>query len=109
MSGLGLTEREENLIRRVLERHPEVFGAKIFGSRAKGIARPNSDVDLALWGNLSRPLLATIAGELDELPLPYFFDIQDQGEIRHAPLRDHIERVGKVIYLSSHRETLPQS
>jgi len=101
MSDLGLTEREENLIRGVLLRHPEVFGAKIFGSRAKGVSSPSSDVDMALWGRLSRPLLATIAGELEELPLPYLFDIQDYSEIQHSPLRDHIDRVGVTLYLKS--------
>jgi predicted nucleotidyltransferase len=41
-----LSEREVGLIRGVLSRHPEVTGALLFGSRAKGTARPASDVDL---------------------------------------------------------------
>ena len=104
MSGMGFTEREEELIREVLRRHPDVFQAKIFGSRAKGSFSPNSDVDMALWGRLSRPLLATIAGELEELPLPYLFDIQDYETILHEPLRDHIDRVGKLFYAKPHTE-----
>jgi len=102
MSDLGLTEREQQLIRRVLERHPEVESAKIFGSRAKGTATPSSDVDIAVWGRISTPLLAIIAGELDELPLPYLFDIQDYSGIRHLPLREHIDRAGKLFYTKPH-------
>jgi len=98
MNGTGLTEREEDLIRGVFRQHPEVEEARLFGSRAKGTARPNSDVDLALWGPLSFTLMAHIAGELDELPLPYMFDVQAFEQIRYLPLRKHIQRVGKPFY-----------
>ncbi|MEZ4651196.1 MAG: nucleotidyltransferase domain-containing protein [Candidatus Eisenbacteria bacterium] len=83
-----------DLIRSVLSRHPKVTGAILFGSRAKGTARPASDVDLALEG-VETPLAAeAIAAELEELPLPYHFDVQALSAIRHTPLREHIERVG---------------
>ncbi|MFI5201714.1 MAG: nucleotidyltransferase family protein [Candidatus Kapaibacterium sp.] len=72
--------------------------AKIFGSRAKGNYRPSSDIDLVLWGNISRNILAGIAGELEELPLPYKFDVEAYDSIRHEPLREHIERAGKMFY-----------
>ena len=61
MNRFGLTDSEQELIRDVLRRHTDVTQAKIFGSRAKGISQPNSDVDLALWGNISFAALATIA------------------------------------------------
>ena len=93
------------MIRGVLSRHPEIVRAIIFGSRAKGVSGPNSDVDMALWGRLSERLLATIAGELEELPLPYLFDIHDYSKIRHEPLRDHIDRVGKLFYQQSDIKT----
>ena len=94
----GLTDFEQGLIREVLCRHAEVVEAKVFGSRAKGTLQPNSDVDLALWGSVSTSNLAAIAGELDELPLPYTFDVQAYDAIRHRPLRDHIDRVGQCFY-----------
>ena len=97
-SGMGLTEHELNLIRGVLRRHAEVVGALLFGSRGKGTASPSSDVDIALLG-VGDPLLAeSIAGELDELPLPYQFDVKAFSAIQHRPLREHIERVGVKIY-----------
>jgi len=98
MNSFGLTDSERELICDVLRRHPEVASAKIFGSRAKGNSQPASDIDLALWGNVSAALVATIAGELDELPLPYTFDVQAYDIIRHQPLREHIDRVGQVFY-----------
>jgi predicted nucleotidyltransferase len=98
MNSFGLTDSEQEMIRAVLRRHAEVTEAKIFGSRAKGNFQPNSDIDLALWGNISLSALAAIAGELDELPLPYTFDAQAYDAIRHLPLREHIDRVGQSFY-----------
>jgi predicted nucleotidyltransferase len=98
MNSFGLTDSEQEMIRAVLRQHAEVTAVKIFGSRAKGNFQPNSDIDLALWGNLSVSAIAMIAGELDELPLPYTFDVQAYNAIRHQPLREHIDRVGKHFY-----------
>lgn len=94
----GLTPRELDLIRAVLDRHPAVTGAILFGSRAKGTATLASDIDLALEG-IDDPLQAeAIASELDELPLPYRFDVKALAAIRHQPLREHIARVGVRVH-----------
>jgi predicted nucleotidyltransferase len=77
MNRFGLTDSEQELIRDVLRRHIEVTEVKFFGSRAKGNFQPASDIDLALWGNVSASIVAAIAGELDELPLP----IRDVGTV----------------------------
>jgi len=86
------------LIQGVFRRHPEVTAVRLFGSRAKGTHRPESDVDLAVWGEVDALRAQRIAAELDELPLPFRYDVQPFTAIRHAPLREHIERVGVVIY-----------
>lgn len=93
-----LTEQELALVRGVFDRHPEVSAAILYGSRAKGTHRPSSDVDLAVVGDLTPLAAEAIAGELDELPLPYRFDVQPVARITHEPLREHIERVGICIY-----------
>ena len=109
MNGIGLTNSEQELIRDVLRRHAEVTQAKIFGSRAKGEFQPNSDVDLALWGPITFSTLAAITGELDELPLPYTFDVQVYDTIRHRPLREHIDRVGQSFYAKDEARLTPAS
>lgn len=106
MNRFGLTDTERELICGVLRRHPKVTVAKIFGSRAKGNSQPSSDIDLALWGNISASLVSTISGELDELPLPYTFDVQAYDAINHHPVREHIDRVGQNFY---ERSTEPAS
>lgn len=94
----GLQQKEIELIQGVFKNHPEVSSAKIFGSRAKGTHQQNSDVDLALWGELDLLKAESIASDLDELPLPYLFDVKKFDQIRLAALRDHILRVGIEIY-----------
>ncbi len=94
----GLSARDLGLIRDVLARHREVTGAILFGSRAKGTAQPSSDVDLALEGDMTALQAESIAGELDELPLPYRFDVKAAARIQHAPLIEHIARVGVRIH-----------
>ncbi|CAK0778360.1 hypothetical protein CCP2SC5_810008 [Azospirillaceae bacterium] len=41
---------------------------------------------------------AAIAEALEDLPLPYRFDVKAYDTLRYPPLLDHIERVGIVIY-----------
>jgi predicted nucleotidyltransferase len=85
-------------MRSVFRRHPEIEAVRLFGSRAKGTQRPNSDVDLAVWGAIDPLAAEELAAELDELPLPYRLEVQPFAHIQHAPLREHIERVGLVLY-----------
>jgi predicted nucleotidyltransferase len=46
----AMPERVAKRIREVLEGHPNVRRAVLFGSRAKGNFREGSDIDLALEG-----------------------------------------------------------
>ena len=86
-------------IHQVLARHPEVERAILYGSRAKGNFKPGSDVDLTLAGdNLNLAILGRIDEELDDLLLPYKFDLSIFGKIAHADLLDHIRRVGIPFY-----------
>lgn len=98
MNCFGLTGAEREMVCEVLGRHPEILEAKIFGSRAKGNSQPHSDIDLVLLGNISFMTIAAIAGELEDLPLPYTFDVEAYDAIHHQPLIEHIDRVGKHFY-----------
>lgn len=95
----GLDARSRALLEAVFARHPRVSEAWLFGSRAMGTFRPESDVDIALYGDVDELLAARVASDLEELPLPYTFDVQAYPCIRHAPLRAHIERVRRPIFV----------
>ena len=100
MTQVPLMPHDLELVRSVLRQHPEIESATLFGSRAKGTHTPRSDVDLALAGPLGALGAEAIAAELEELPLPYSFDVHALAAITHAPLLEHIRRVGQVIYRS---------
>ncbi|MEI6279040.1 MAG: nucleotidyltransferase domain-containing protein [Verrucomicrobiae bacterium] len=92
----SLSNREIALIAGVISRHPEVSAVRLFGSRAKGTHTARSDVDLALWG-VDALRAEAVAAELDDLPLPYHFDVVPFDLIKQASLREHIERVGMTL------------
>lgn len=98
MSAAPLTAKELDLVRAVFRRHPEIASVTLFGSRAKGTHTARSDVDFALSGEVPPLRAQAIAAELEELPMPYRFDVQAWEHIHSPPLREHIERVGIRIY-----------
>ncbi|WP_404422531.1 nucleotidyltransferase domain-containing protein [Nibricoccus sp. IMCC34717] len=96
-----LTAQESKLIQGVLSRHPHVHRAALFGSRAKGSQTTSSDIDLSLWGDLEPRAVEAVASDLDDLPLPYRFDVLAFAGVKSIDLRAHIERVGIEIYRRS--------
>ena len=100
MKDIGLTPHEIDLIREVFHRFPVIREVALYGSRAKGTLRPESDIDLALIGVDDDVQAEAIADELDELPLPYRFDVKAYSSIKYGPLREHIARVGISLYRS---------
>jgi predicted nucleotidyltransferase len=96
-----LSPDELDMVRTVFRRHPEVASATLFGSRAKGTHTERSDVDLVVTGDVAPLRAETIAAELDELPLPYRFEVQPLAHIHYRPLLEHIKRVGILIYPAS--------
>ena len=93
-----LKPAELDMVRSVFRLHPEVKTATLFGSRAKGTHSDRSDVDLVVTGEVEPLRAEAIAAELDELPLPYRFEVQPLEHIHHRPLLEHIKRVGILIY-----------
>lgn len=95
----GLSEEIIDKISQVFARFSEVEEAVLYGSRAKGCCRPGSDIDITLKGEaLNLRLLNKIDLELDELLLPYLFDLSVYHQIDNQDLREHIQRVGKTLY-----------
>jgi predicted nucleotidyltransferase len=72
--------------------------AILYGSRATGRHRPNSDIDLTLEGDIPWEEFLTIEKELDDLLLPYTIDLSLKGQIDNPTLREHIERHGRQFY-----------
>lgn len=98
MINCGLSAKQLKLINSVFSKNKNIESVKIFGSRAKGNYRDNSDIDLAIDGEINDMETQLILSELDDLPLPYIFDVKLIKNINNSDLLDHIKRVAIVIY-----------
>jgi predicted nucleotidyltransferase len=94
----GLNERNEKAIFRVLSRYDDIKSVLLFGSRAKGDFHEGSDIDLAIKdSNISNQTLRKIKSDFEESDLPFRVDVLDYSKLEETALKEHIERVGKVI------------
>ena len=95
----GLQQRDIDHLQGAFRQFPEIDQVVIFGSRAKGNSKSGSDIDLALKGaDVTEETLLRLRAALEDLPLPYFFDVLDYAVIVNQNIRDHIDRVGKILY-----------
>lgn len=96
---LGIKDIDQKRIVEVFSHHKEIEKVVLFGSRAIGNNKLNSDLDLTLFGEgLNLSLLIKIESEFDDLLLPYKFDLSVYHQITNLELISHINRVGKTIY-----------
>lgn len=83
----------------VFARHPQVDTVLLYGSRAKGTFKDGSDIDLTIKGTgLNLTVLNRIDNELDDLLLPWSFDLSLYAQIQSPELIEHIDRVGIDFY-----------
>ena len=98
MQTCGLTSELIHAIKKILTGHPNIKKAMVFGSRAKQTHQPYSDIDIALFGDVSTTTAEYIACELDEMPTAFTFDVVAYDAIKNDALRAHIDRIGVLIY-----------
>ena len=100
MRRFGLEENDIQAICSVFARHPQVDQAILYGSRAKGDYKNGSDIDLTLLGSedVTLKALYRIMDDIDDLLLPYTFDLSIFQHISDPDVIDHIRRVGVVFY-----------
>jgi uncharacterized protein len=100
MNSFGISEKSFQLLQETFVLYPQVEEVIIFGSRAKGNYKKESDIDLAIKGNKCSPSLAwRLQSHFnEELPIPYMVDVVDYNSLEHQELREHIDRVGVRFY-----------
>jgi len=95
----GLKSSDIEKITGIFSNHPSIEEALLYGSRAKGNYKPGSDIDITLKGNdIDLQELNTISLELDDLLLPYTFDLSIYSHINNQDLLAHIRRVSRSFY-----------
>ena len=95
----GLKDIELQKLSEVFASNERIDRVVLYGSRAKGNNKPFSDVDITMIGeNLTNTDLNRISLAIDDLLLPYQFDISIFRTLKNEDLIAHIHRVGITIY-----------
>lgn len=94
-----LTPRETEIVLDVLAPYADRIDAvRLFGSRALGTARPASDIDLALYGDLDERTMARLWSLFDQSGLAVIVDLIDYARLAHQGLKTHIDLVGRPLF-----------
>lgn len=102
----GLSQKSLSEIVGILRRYPEIYEAKIFGSRAMDNYKKGSDIDIALFGEgISLSSILKLKNDFEESSLPYFIDIIKYDTINNADLKKHIDQNGIPLF----EKTLPET
>lgn len=95
----GLKDSELTNLKALFAKNDRLERVILYGSRAKGTYKPFSDVDITLVGReLTHSDLNGMILDIDDLLLPYMFDISIFHTLKSSDLIDHINRRGIVIY-----------
>ena len=94
MSRHGLSDSQINIIQHILASFSaSINTVGLFGSRATGRYRANSDIDIVLYGNLDETILDRISTLFDESLLSLKVDVVAYDLITYPPLKTHIDAV----------------
>jgi len=97
MNNFGLPQRTIDELLNYFTNKPEIEKVIIYGSRAKATYHNGSDIDFAIWSD-NQKYFYRIAGELDDLPTPYKFDIINYKTLTHQAMKNSIDKDGIVFY-----------
>ena len=99
MMNHGLSNRDIQTIRDILNKYPDVEEVRLFGSRAIGNYYKGSDIDFAVMNEgVSNKTIQSLVSDFEESSLPYFIDVIYFPDLNHPGLKEHINRVGKLFY-----------
>jgi len=95
----GLTQKQFQLIENTIISINEIEKVLIFGSRVRDSFKPSSDIDLAIIGkNVTPDVINNLSSQLDDLPLPFMFDVIDYNIISNITLKNKIDSQGKLFF-----------
>lgn len=91
----GLDDNTIKSIADVFAKYPQIQEVILYGSRARGDYREGSDIDLTIKGDsLDNALLYRIEEDIEDLSLPYLFDICIYSELRNPQFIHSIDTEG---------------
>lgn len=95
----GLSAAHRQTILTILATYAnDIERVDLFGSRAQGTHRPNSDVDLVLHGTVNDMAIDRLWTQFQESNLPFSVDIKSYERTLYPPLRAHMDAVCKLLF-----------
>jgi len=92
----GLPDKILQAILNELNKHEDIKKAILFGSRARGDYKHNSDIDLVI--DCEGKLPVGLYGNLDEAAGIYKIDVIEMRSITNEKMMKNIEQEGIIIY-----------
>ena len=91
----GLKHKYQQTLLDILKTNPRILSVSLFGSRAIGSYKANSDIDLVLEGSeLGLSDVANILAEIEQTSIPFGVDILIKHKIDNDKLLEHIDTYG---------------
>ncbi len=95
----GLSERQLAVIREILSLYAdEIVSVDLYGSRAAGTHRPDSDVDLVLHGTVEKHHVDRLRTLFIESSLPFSVDLTTRDDVAWPPLKRHVTAVARPLF-----------
>ncbi len=96
---LGLRTSDMEVLVQAFSQVPQIEKAFVFGSRTKNTYKQGSDIDIALKGEILPLQIKKLHFALNEESLlPYKIDLIHYETLQEQALKEHIDRVGVLIY-----------
>ena len=106
MPSHGLTDRQLGILRDILTPYAEkIERVGLFGSRATGKARANSDIDMVLYGTLDETDIDRLRTLFDESGLALKVDLVGYSLVDYPPFKKHIDNVMQILLTQSDLRT----
>lgn len=94
----GLTDRDIRTIKALASIYPEIIEVKIFGSRALGNHKKQSDIDLCIYGEkIDFEIRSSLNGMFIGSNLGQKVDVVIYKDIENEDLRLHIDVFGIIV------------
>ena len=102
----GLSDSQLQTIKNILrECHTPMENVSLFGSRATGTYKSNSDIDLVLYGDIDSVSIDRLWTLFHESNLPYKVDVNAYQLTNCPPLKAQIDNLAKVLFTQAELES----
>ena len=83
----------------ILKNNSRVRSAYLFGSRAIGTYKENSDIDIVLIGDeLTLTDIADLLSQIELTSIPYKVDLLVKHKIKNSALLEHIDKLAVKLF-----------